>query len=75
MQDVDKAGATSNHRTQTIARAMVDCLARLEAKERPTTDPDAEGSAADGANPPSAPAPAPAPATGSPPPAIKPPTR
>jgi hypothetical protein len=69
MQDVAKAGAASNHRTQTIARAMVDCLAKLEAKERPTTDPDAEGS--DGANPPSAPAPAPA--AGPPPPAIQPP--
>lgn len=33
----------STHRTQVIARDVLDCLARLQAAERPTTDPDAEG--------------------------------
>ena len=40
---------TQIHRKQGIARAMIDCLAKLEAAERPTTDPDAEDSEA---NPP-----------------------
>ena len=30
-------------RTQALARDMIDCLARLQAAERPSTDPDAEG--------------------------------
>jgi hypothetical protein len=40
----------STHRTQGIARDMLDCLAKLQADERPITDPDAEGegSAAEG---------------------------
>jgi hypothetical protein len=54
MAEVETSGAETNHRTQTIARAMMDCLAKLEAKERPTTDPDADTGS-------DAPAPAPAP--------------
>lgn len=30
--------------SRTLAREMMDCLARLNAAERPSTDPDAEGS-------------------------------
>lgn len=32
--------------SMTLARAMMECRARLAAAERPSTDPDAEGSAA-----------------------------
>ena len=71
LADVEKTGAETNHRTQAIARAMMDCLAKLEAKERPTTDPDAENAGSDG----SAAEPAPAPAAGPPPAAIKPPAK
>jgi len=47
----------SNPRSQRIARDMLDCLAKLYAKDRPVTDPDeatgeepaATGSASDGA--------------------------
>ena len=38
---------TQAHRTQKLARDMIDCLAKLQAAERPTTDPDAEDSAAE----------------------------
>lgn len=34
----------SNARIQALARDMVECRARLEAADRPNTDPDAEGS-------------------------------
>lgn len=34
-------------RSQTLAREMIGCLAKLQAAERPSTDPDAEGSAAE----------------------------
>lgn len=46
MAKVPSETIDSNHRTQTIARGMLDCVARLEAADRPSTDPDAEGSAA-----------------------------
>jgi hypothetical protein len=39
------AAIPSTHRTQAIARDMLECRARLEAGERPTTDPDAESAA------------------------------
>lgn len=45
MQYADKIGTESNHRTQAIARAMVDCMAKLQAADRPNTDPDAEAPA------------------------------
>jgi len=38
---------TRTHRIQTIARDMIECLAKLQAAERPTTDPDAEDSEAE----------------------------
>lgn len=38
---------TQTHRKQVIAREMIDCLAKLQAAERPITDPDAEDSEAD----------------------------
>jgi len=47
-------------KVQELARAMMDCIARLSDAERPSTDPDAPGSASGSA----APAPPPAPATG-----------
>jgi hypothetical protein len=37
---VPKDAIESNHRTQTIARDMLACLAKLQAAERPRTDPD-----------------------------------
>jgi hypothetical protein len=39
---VPQATIQSTHRTQTIARDMLDCLAKRQAAERPITDPDAE---------------------------------
>jgi hypothetical protein len=42
MQRVSEATIKSTHRTQAIARDMLDCMAKLQAAERPTTDPDAE---------------------------------
>jgi len=44
MAKVPSETIESNHRTQGLARGMLDCVARLEAAERPSTDPDAEGS-------------------------------
>ncbi|MBA3392236.1 MAG: hypothetical protein H0T89_06310 [Deltaproteobacteria bacterium] len=48
MKKVPQDKVESNHRTQQIARDMLDCLAKLYDEGRPTTDPDAElpGSAA-----------------------------
>ncbi|HWJ57106.1 MAG TPA: hypothetical protein VNR90_12800 [Vicinamibacterales bacterium] len=45
LSDVPKVSIRSTPRTQAIARDMMECRARLEAAERPTTDPDAEGGA------------------------------
>jgi hypothetical protein len=38
----------STHRTQVIARDMLSCLAKLQASERPVTDPDAEDPVTEG---------------------------
>lgn len=46
MQQVPQRTIASNHRTQGIAREMLDCFAKLQAGERPSTDPDEEGAAA-----------------------------
>ncbi len=48
MKRVPATAVPNNHRSQTIAREMMDCLAKLYEAERPTTGPDAEatGSAA-----------------------------
>jgi hypothetical protein len=43
MSRVAKASIKSTPRTQAIARDIMECRARLEAAERPSTDPDAEG--------------------------------
>ncbi len=43
MAQVPKRTIASNHRTQTIARQMMDCAAKLQAGDRPSTDPDDEG--------------------------------
>jgi hypothetical protein len=51
MKGVPKEAIQSTHRTQTIARDMLDCLAKLTAAERPVTDPDAEDSAEEPAAP------------------------
>lgn len=65
MSRVPKASIKSTPRTQAIARDIMECRAQLEAAERPTTDPDAEGSAeGSGDDPPAGsagPLPAPAP--------------
>jgi hypothetical protein len=49
MKGVPKEAIQSTHRTQTIAREMLDCLAKLTAAERPVTDPDAEDTAEEAA--------------------------
>lgn len=38
--DVPTGDVKSNRRTQAIARAMLDCLAKLYAAQKPDTDPD-----------------------------------
>jgi len=48
MKLVPQEAIESTHRTQGIARDMLECLAKLQASELPITDPDAEGSAAEG---------------------------
>ena len=40
MKEVPQKDVESNHRTQKIAREMLDCLAKLYDQGRPTTDPD-----------------------------------
>lgn len=44
MARVPKETIESNRRTQGLARGMLDCVARLQAAERPSTDPDSAGS-------------------------------
>jgi len=41
MKLVPERAIKSTHRTQEIARELLDCVAKLRADERPTTDPDA----------------------------------
>ena len=41
MKLVPEHAIKSTHRTQEIARELLDCVARLRADERPVTDPDA----------------------------------
>lgn len=60
MSEVPKASIQRTPRTQAIARDIVDCRARLEAAERPSTDPDAE-TGDDGSAAPAGSAPDPAP--------------
>lgn len=49
MAPLEKAHIERSLKTQEVARQILDCRAKLEAAERPSTDPDAEGSAAPGA--------------------------
>jgi hypothetical protein len=60
MSEVPKASIQRTPRTQVIARDIVECRARLEAAERPSTDPDAE-TGDDGSAAPAGSAPDPAP--------------
>lgn len=46
MKRVPSETIKSSPRTQALARDMIECLSKLQASERPSTDPDAEGSAA-----------------------------
>lgn len=43
MKRVPQDEVRSDHRAQKLAREMIDCLAKLYAGDRPSTDPDAEG--------------------------------
>lgn len=45
MKRVPQTDVQNNHRSQTIAREMMECLAKLYEAERPATGPDT-GSAA-----------------------------
>jgi hypothetical protein len=56
LAEVPKDNVESNHRTQGIARDMLDCMAKLYEDERPSTDPDAPQG--DGSDDGSGPAPA-----------------
>jgi hypothetical protein len=54
MKRVPQGDVRSDHQAQQIAKAMMRCLSELYARDRPSTDPDAEapgsgGSAADSA--------------------------
>lgn len=40
MKHVPTRDVPNNHRSQTIAREMMDCLAKLYEAERPATGPD-----------------------------------
>jgi hypothetical protein len=67
MSEVPRVPIRSTSRTQAIARDMVECRARLEAAERPSTDPDAEdGAGSDEDSPAPAGSAAPAPAKAAP---------
>jgi hypothetical protein len=49
MADLPKASEKPSHRALSLARDMLDCYAKLNDAERPSTDPDApqpDGSAA-----------------------------
>jgi hypothetical protein len=72
MKLVPEQQIKSTPRIQGIARDMIDCTARLQAAERPSTDPDEEGNAPPAAEPPAAEPPATAPPAIAPP-AIAPP--
>ena len=62
MNEVPKASIRTTPRAQAIARDIVECRARLEAAERPSTDPDAEDGAGSDDSPAPAGSAAPAPA-------------
>jgi hypothetical protein len=41
IKDVPQADVKSSHRSQVIARDMLDCMAKLYDVQRPSADPDA----------------------------------
>jgi hypothetical protein len=47
MKRIPQGTIKSTHRTQAIARDMLDCLAKLQGAEQPTSDPDAGDAAAE----------------------------
>ncbi len=51
MKRVPSTKVPNNHRTQTIAREMMECLAKLYEAERPETGPDAEAGSGEPAAP------------------------
>jgi hypothetical protein len=46
LAEVPHGDAKASHHAQSIARDMLDCLAKLYDAQRPSTDPDAPGSGA-----------------------------
>jgi hypothetical protein len=40
MKDIPKDDIKASHKSQDVARQMLDCLSRLYEAERPVTDPD-----------------------------------
>jgi hypothetical protein len=48
MKRVPQGTIQSTHRTQTIARAMLECAAKLQAPEQPEADADADADAEGG---------------------------
>ena len=73
MKRVPEQLIKSTHRTQGLARDMIDCTARLQEAERPSTDPDEERAEPPPATEPSTPAPPAPPAIA--PPGKAPPSR
>jgi len=67
MANVSQRTIASNHRTQAIARDMLDCFAKLQDSERPSTDPDEENAVDPAAPPASAEPPAATPTPAAPP--------
>jgi len=63
LAQLEKSAIPRSPKTREVAKEIFDCRARLEEAERPTTDPDAEGS--DTPNPPAGGSKAPAAAAGS----------
>jgi hypothetical protein len=63
MKLVPEQPIKSTHRTQEIARELLDCVVRLQEAERPSTDPDEEGAV----EPPTAEPPTTAPPAAAPP--------
>ncbi|HEX3762654.1 MAG TPA: hypothetical protein VHW23_28350 [Kofleriaceae bacterium] len=51
MSGIEKTALRSTPRTQAIARDIIECRAKLDAAERPNTDPDTEGSAGNSDDP------------------------
>ena len=56
LHEVPQQDIESNHRTQAVARDMMECMARLYEAERPSDDPDDQASGAPTAPETSAPA-------------------